>query len=87
MTMSAIDPSGREMALRRLAAAEERVARARVRIARQREIVAKLESAGRDPADARKLLDALSAGLADCEQGLATLLNQLTRCGWQLGER
>src|ERR1051325_11573249 len=56
MRTHSMDPSEGEIALRRLAAAEEAVARARDLAARQREIVARLESARHDTTHARQLL-------------------------------
>jgi hypothetical protein len=83
MTTLAMDPIDHEMALRRLAATEEAVARARDHTARQREIVARLESAGQDTAQARQLLATFEATLANHERRLAMFLDELTQRGWK----
>jgi hypothetical protein len=79
-----MDVTDRDTVLRRLAAAEEAVVRARDHVARQREIVARIESAGHDPALARALLARFEAAHANHDRRLATLLAELTQCGWKL---
>ena len=78
-----MDPSDREIALRRLAAAEDAIARARDQTKRQREIVERLESAGQDPSQARQLLATFEATQATHERRLAMILNELTQAGWK----
>jgi len=78
-----MDPSEREIVLRRLAASEEAVARARDLTARQREIVTRLESATHDTTHARQLLGMFEAIQANHERRLAMLLDELTQRGWE----
>jgi len=81
-----MDPSERELALRRLALIEEAVARARNHAARQREIVTRLECTGHDPTQARQLLATFEATQANHERRLAMLLDELTRSGWKVAQ-
>ena len=81
-----MDLNDREMALRRLAVTEEALARARDHAARQREIVAKLESGGHDPSQARQILATFEALQENHERRLAMLLDELARRGWKLAQ-
>jgi len=78
-----MDPSEGEIALRRLAAAEEAVARARDLAERQREIVARLESARHDTTHGRQLLGMFETIRANHERRRAMLLDELMHCGWK----
>ena len=80
-----MDLTDRDIALRRLTAAEEALARARNHTARQREIVATLEAAGRDTTQARALLATFEETQANRERVLAMLLQDLAQCGWKVG--
>jgi len=78
-----MDPGECEIALRRLAAAEEAVARARDLTKRQREVVTRLESAGHNTNDARQLLGTFEAIQANHERHLAMFLDELNQRGWK----
>jgi len=84
-----MDPADRERIermLRHLAAAEDAIALSRERIARQRSIIANIEGASQQLAEACALLVSLETKLARQERHLAMLLKHLVRCGWTVGE-